>query len=74
MNGNGNVSVYFVYGLGIGVLIGWLASVVAEITIKGYHTPTALHGLMGIVLGSVFGQHGLKRARRREQERFDEES
>jgi uncharacterized membrane protein len=55
----------FTYGLGAAVAIGWLASVVADIGMDGYTTPVALHGLMGVVLGSVFGDAGLRRARGR---------
>lgn len=59
------VSAAFVYGLGAAVTIAWFASVIADIVIETYATPIALHGLMGTVVGSVFADAGLRRARRR---------
>lgn len=59
------VSPGFVYGLGAAVTLAWLASVFADILVAHYSTPIALHGLMGTVVGSVFADAGLRRARRR---------
>lgn len=60
------VSVAFVYGLGVSVTVCWVASVVADILIgTAYGTPIALHGLMGTVVGSVFADAQLRRARAR---------
>jgi len=60
-----SVSPGFVYGLGAAVTLAWLASVFADILVAGYSTPIALHGLMGTVVGSVFADAGLRRARRK---------
>lgn len=54
----------FTYGLGAAVGFAWFASIVADIVLKDYGTPAALHGIMGIVVGAVFGDIGLRRARR----------
>lgn len=35
----------------------------ADIVSTGYATPIALHGLMGTVVGSVFADGGLRKAR-----------
>jgi hypothetical protein len=55
----------FIYGLGVAVTIAWFASVIADILIATYATPVALHGLEGTVVGSVFADASLRRARRR---------
>lgn len=59
------LSTAFVYGLGLAVTVAWVASVFADIFIDGYGTPIALHGLMGTVVGSVFADAGLRRARQK---------
>lgn len=58
------ISAAFIYGLGAAVTLAWLASVFADIVVKNYDTPIALHGLMGTVVGSVFADTRLRRARR----------
>jgi hypothetical protein len=60
-----SLSPIFIYGLGMAVTIAWVASVFADILISTYSTPIALHGLMGTVVGSVFADAGLRRARRK---------
>jgi hypothetical protein len=65
------VSTAFIYGLGAAVTLAWLASVFADMLVKGYDTPIALHGLMGTVVGSVFADAGLRRARRNLTSRYD---
>lgn len=59
------ISMAFIYGLGIAVTLAWFASVIADIVVADYSTPVALHGLMGTVVGSVFADASLRRARRR---------
>lgn len=66
------MSTAFIYGLGLAVSLGWLASVVADIVVSGYGTPIALHGLMGTVVGSVFADAGLRRARHRLEHEVEE--
>lgn len=63
----------FIYGLGAAVALAWLASVFADILIPSYQTPIALHGLMGTVVGSVFADAGLRRARDKMVRQFAEE-
>lgn len=65
MRDGASVSVVFIYGLGAAVALVWMASVIASIIDHDYETPLALHGLMGTVVGSVFADIGLRRARRR---------
>lgn len=54
------VATAFIYGLGAAVGLAWFASIVADIAIADYGTPAALHGIMGIVVGAVFGDLGLR--------------
>lgn len=65
----------FIYGLGLAVCIAWVASVGADIAIASYSTPAAVHGLMGIVVGAIFGVTGRAKSRvtygRRETDRRD---
>jgi uncharacterized membrane protein len=67
------INAAFVYGLGVAVAIAWVASVFADILIPAYNTPIALHGLMGTVVGSVFADVGLRKARQRMMREFGEE-
>ena len=57
------ISTAFIYGLGAAVAIAWFVSIIADIVVMDYSTPTAMHGLMGVVVGSVFADAGLRRAR-----------
>lgn len=59
------VSAAFIYGLGAAVTVAWLVSVFADIFVKGYETPVALHGIMGTVVGAVFAADRLRRVHRR---------
>lgn len=67
MDNDAVVSVVFIYGLGAAVGIAWVVSVFADIFIANYGTPVALHGLMGTVVGSVFADASLRKARKRLQ-------
>lgn len=61
--GRDPISAAFIYGLGAAVGLAWFVSIIADIVIDSYGTPAALHGLMGIVVGAVFGDVGLRRQR-----------
>lgn len=57
------ISRVFIYGLGTAVMIAWFACVATQIITNGaFQTPFAVHGLMGTVVGSVFGDVALRRA------------
>jgi tetrahydromethanopterin S-methyltransferase subunit C len=66
------VSTAFIYGLGASVTLVWMASMIASILDHTYTTPVALHGLMGTVVGSVFADAGLRRARRQLRDERDD--
>lgn len=56
----------FIYGLGIAVGVAWFVSVIADIALKdAYKTPFEMHGLMGVVVGAVFGAEQMRRGRER---------
>lgn len=59
------VSLVFMYGIGGAVTIVFIASVIAAMIDHTYSTPTGLYGLEGIIVGAVFGDLGLRRARRK---------
>lgn len=54
----------FIYGLGIAVGIAWFASTVADIASSSYATPTAMHGLLGVIVGAVYGEYSRRRGRK----------
>lgn len=64
MNGDHTASV-FIYSVGAIVLLLLSASVVVSLFDHSYQTPTPLWGLAGIVVGAVFSDVFLKRARQR---------
>jgi hypothetical protein len=67
------VSAAFMYGLGAAVAVAWVASTFADILILDYSTPLPLHGLMGTVVGSVFGAAGLQKARQKARDKLLED-
>lgn len=74
MNGRDPIGAAFVYGLGAAVSVVWMVSVFAEVLSAGnYSTPLAVHGLMGTVVGSVFADAGLRRARNKISRENEEE-
>lgn len=62
----------FRYGLALAVGVAWAASFTVEllgtvgaIDTGGYHTPGSVHVLMGIVVGAMVGDAGIRKARNR---------
>lgn len=62
----------FRYGLALAVGLAWAASFAVEILgavgvvdTGGYHTPGSVHVLMGIVVGAMVGDAGIRKARNR---------
>lgn len=65
----------FRVGLGIAVMAAWLVCIAAEVASSGaFSTPLPVHALMGTVVGSVFGDAALRRARRSASNGTEEES
>lgn len=59
----------FIVALGLGVFVVWAVSCLAQIvTHDAYTTPTALHGMMGTIVGSVFAEGWLRRGKRKADE------
>jgi hypothetical protein len=54
----------FIIGLGAAVTIVWSFSCIAEIVSTNYHTPLALHGMMGTIVGAVFTEGRIRTKRR----------
>lgn len=55
----------FIVALGLGVLVIWALSVVAQIvsaaTGGNYETPIAVHGMMGTIVGVAFGERQIRK-------------
>lgn len=57
----------FIIALGLGVFFVWASSCIAQIIASGsYTTPTALHAIMGTIVGSTFAEGWLRRIKARE--------
>lgn len=44
------------------ITVVWAAAFGADILVDGYATPTAIHGIMGLVAGGAFGERYVRRA------------
>lgn len=49
--------------VGYAVTLTWVASIIADVFIVGYDIPPAVHGIMGIVAGGLYGKWKYEQAK-----------